>query len=336
MHPKASALLDAHVRHTLSRLEGEALDALLAEETTALCQWAAGRPVTAITDEVRVRDFLLRNVYELTPSETLLAQIGTLATRALQSPLNKTTALEELLNVREYDLIVDRITELEDLRRQIVRAVLNNPSVVQLISDLVYNGVKNYLMEDGGLAKRVPGMSSLMKMGKGMMERVGADDALEGALKSYVKRNTRATMELSERLVERAMETPKLKAAARQFWQQVKGKKLHSLTQYVGKDDVEDVVTIGATIWNHFRQTGYARDLLGELVHTWFEHWGEQSILKVLEDIGLGEARLVVEVQKVGGPIVADLIASGHLEARLRAQLGVFYASPDVEAVLAG
>jgi len=35
MHPKASALLDAHVRHTLSRLEGEALDALLAESPTA-------------------------------------------------------------------------------------------------------------------------------------------------------------------------------------------------------------------------------------------------------------------------------------------------------------
>ncbi|MFN3586438.1 MAG: hypothetical protein ACK4UT_02945 [Moraxellaceae bacterium] len=336
MHPKASALLDVHVRHTLSRLQGDALDALLAEETAALCQWAATRPVTAITDEVQVRDFLLRNVFEITPSEMLLTQIGTLATRALQSPLNKTTALEELLNVREYDLIVDRITELEDLRRQIVRAVLKNPSVVQLISDLVYNGVKNYLVEDGGVAKKVPGMSSLMKLGKGVMERVGADDALEGALKSYVKRNTRATMELSERLVERAMETPKLKAAAREFWQQIKGEKLHKVTQYVRADDVEDVVTIGATIWNHFRQTGYARDLLGELVHAWFEQWGQHTVMATLESIGLDQARLVSEVQQVGRPIVADLLASGHLEARLREQLAVFYALPDVEAVLAG
>ncbi|MDP2226528.1 MAG: hypothetical protein Q8J78_03515 [Moraxellaceae bacterium] len=334
MHPKANALLDAHTRHMLARLSSE-LDTLLADETAALCAWAGSRPVTAITDEVRVRDFLLRNVFDITPSDALLAQIGTLATKALQSPLNKTTKLEELLNVREYDLIVDRVIELEDLRRQIVRAVMQNPSVTQLISDLVYNGVKNYLMEDGGIAKKVPGMSSLMKMGKGMMERVGADDALEGALKSYVKRNTRATMELSERLVEKALETPKLKAVARQFWQQIKGEHLYRVTRFVGKDDVDDVITIGNTLWNHFRQTTYARELLNELVHAWFEQWGEQPIMQVLNDIGLSQERLVVEVQQIGQPLVADLISSGHLEARIRQHLEVFYSSPDAEAALA-
>ena len=51
--------------------------------------------------------------------------------------------------------------------------------------------------------------------------RKSLDAALENTLKAYVKRNTRATMDLAERLVERAMETPKLKAVSRQFWQQV-------------------------------------------------------------------------------------------------------------------
>lgn len=336
MHATAQALLDAHTRHVLSRLSGPSLAALLDDETAALWDWLAARPVTTLADEVRVRDFLLRNVFEITPGERLLAQIGTIATRALQSPLNKNTRLEELLNVREYDLIVDRLIELEDLRREIVHAIMQNPSVTQLVSDLVYNGVKNYMAENSGLAKKVPGASSLLKVGKGLMERVGADDALENALKSYVKRNTRATMEMSERLVERALETPKLKAISRQFWQQVKGAPLDRVTRYVQADDVEDVVTIGATLWNHFRQTTYARELLNELVHAWFEQWGQDPVTTVLESIGLDKARLQGEVRQVGEPLVSELIASGHLETRVRLHLELFYGSAEVSQVLGG
>src|SRR6218665_730294 len=191
MHATAKVLLDAHTRHVMQQLTGPALAGVLDDETSVLWEWLAGRPVNAILDEVRVRDFLLRNVFEITPSERLLQQIGTLSARALTSPLNKQTKLEELLNAREYDLIVDRLIALEEVRREIVHAVMQNPSVTQLVSDLVYNGVKNYMAENSGLAKKVPGASSLMKMGKGLMEKVGADDALEGALKSYVTRNTR-------------------------------------------------------------------------------------------------------------------------------------------------
>ena len=335
MHTTAQALLDAHTRHVMKQLSGTALAGLVERESAGFVEWLAARPVTAIADEVRVRDFLLRNVFEVSPGTRLLEQIGTLATQALQSPLNRTTRLEELLNASEYDLIVDRIISLEDARREIIHAVMQNPSVTQLISDLVYNGVKNYLMEDGGLAKRVPGMSSLMKMGKGVMERMGSlDAALENTLKSYVKRNTRATMEMSERLVEHAMEAPKLKAVARQFWQQVKSMPLERATVHVRRDDVDDVVAIGSTIWNHFRQTTYARELLNELVHVWFENWGGLPASSVLETLGLDGARLRDEVTLALTPLVEEMERSGFLEAKVREHLQAFYGSPEVEGLL--
>ncbi|MDI1301841.1 MAG: hypothetical protein PSX71_08055 [bacterium] len=335
MHATAQALLDAHIRHVMKQLSGTALGDLLDEETAGFWDWLASRPVKSVVDEVRVRDFLLRNVFEVTPDERLLTQISTIATRALKSPLNGQTKLEELLNAREYDLIVDRLIELEDVRRQIVHAVMQNPSVTQLISDLVYNGVKNYLMEDGGLAKKVPGMSSLMKIGKGVMDRMGSlDTALENALKSYVKRNTRATMEMSERLVEHALETPKLKAVSRQFWQQVKTLPLDRATRYVKGDDVDDVVVIGNTLWNHFRQTPYARELLNELVHAWFEQWGNDPAITALQSLGLDKERLQHETRQVLTPVIGELEKSGHLETRVKGHLQAFYASSEVATVL--
>ncbi len=334
MHAKAQALLDAHTRHVMQQLTGPALAGLLEDETSVFWDWLAARPVNALIDEVRVRDFLLRNVFEITPSARLLEQIGSISARALKSPLNKQTKLEELLNAREYDLIIDRLIALEEVRREIVHAVMQNPSVTQLVSDLVYNGVKNYMAENSGLAKKVPGASSLMKMGKGLMERVGADDALEGALKSYVKRNTRATMEMSEKLVNHALETPKLKAVSRQFWQQIKSAPLDRVTRYVEQDDVQDVVVIGSTVWNHFRQTSYARELLNELVHAWFAQWGQDAASTALESIGLDKARLQTEVKLLLTPLATELEKGGHLEARVRLHLAAFYESAEAATAL--
>lgn len=335
MHATAHALLEAHTRHVMNRLSGPALIELLEAETAISWGWMAARPVRTIFDEVQVRDFLLRNVFEMTPGERLLTQIGTIATRALKSPLNSQARLEELLNATEYDHIVDRLIGLEEARRDIIRAVMQNPAVTQLISDLVYNGVKNYLVEDGGLAKKVPGMSSLMKIGKGVMDRMGSlDAALEGALKSYVKRNTRATMELSERLVAHALETSKLKAMSRHFWQQIKTMPLDHATRHVREADVKDVVVIGNTLWNHFRQTTHARELLNELVHAWFGQWGDEPVSTVLESLGLDTPRLQHEIKTLLTPIVIELEKSGHLEARVRAHLEVFYSSDEAGKAL--
>jgi hypothetical protein len=336
MHATARALLDAHTRHVMQQLSGAALDALIDAETASFCDWLAARPVTALADAATVRDFLLRNVFDITPGERLLEQIGTLATRALQSPLNAKTKLNVILDEREYNLIASRLIAMEDTRRNLVHAVMQNPGITHLISDIVYNGVKNYVAENSNIAKKVPGMSSLMKLGKGVMETMGTDSMVENALKGYVRHNTRATMEMSERLVLQALETPKLQAAAHKLWKELHGMPLEKVTRHVSAAQVDEAVVIGNALWNHFRKTPYARKLLAELVEAWFEQWGQDPVLTVLETIGLDRARLPGEVKEFLQPLVAELTSSGHLEARVRAHLEPFYASAEVGKLLGG
>lgn len=334
MHTTAQALLDAHARHVMKQLSGKALDALIDEEVALACDWLAARPVTALADAPLVRDFLLRNVFAITPDERLLDQIGTLATRALGSPLNAKTRVDAILDAREYQLIADRLIALEDVRTELVHAVMQNPAITHLVSDIIYNGIKNYLAENSNIAKKLPGMASLMKVGKGMMERMGTDSVVENALKSYVRHNTRATMEMSERLVLQALETSRLKAASHKLWQHLHTKHLAVATRPVGEKQVREVVEIGEALWNHFRQTRYAHGLLGELVDAWFEKWGKEPALAVLETIGLDRARLPAEVKKFLEPLLKELVGSGHLEARVRAHLEVFYSSKEVNKLL--
>lgn len=336
MHATAQALLEAHTRHVMKQLSGDALDALVAAEAAAACDWLAARPVTALATPVLVRDFLLRNVFDITPSDTLLDQIGTLAVQALQSPLNAETRLDAILDKQDFDYIAERLIEMEDARNAIVRAILQSHDVTHLISDIVYNGVKNYLAENSKIANKVPGVGSLLKVGKGMMERMGTDTMVEGALKNYVHQNTRATMEMTERLVRQALESHKLRSASHKAWQKVHALRLEVATKHVTEAQVRETVTIGNRLWNHFRQTGYARGLLNELVETWFAKWGALPALSVLETIGLGRDRLAHEVTLFLRPLLQELVSSGHLEARVRVHLEAFYGSGEVDGLLGG
>lgn len=336
MHPTAAALLDAHTRHVLNQLSGERFALLVRDEIDSYCNWAATQPIDGIVNEVQVRDFLVRNLLDVDLSASLRGQIRSLVQRALQSPLNENTAVEELLNVRDYDLIVARLISLEDLRRDLVRAVLSNPTYSDFLSDLLYQGIKDYLLEENVLAKKVPGMSSLVKMGKGVIGKMGnLDNALENTLKSYIQRNIRATVDMSERLIERALEAPKLQAIARHYWSRIKTVKLSEATRYVGRDDVDDSADIVHAVWNHLRQTEYARQLSTELVHAWFEEYGQRPLLAVLDDLGLDRNRLALEAWQLLLPFVEAIRASGHLEARVRAHLEPFYQSDAVAAMLA-
>lgn len=336
MHTTAQALLDAHTRHLLKQLQGKALEGHVKEEVAQACDWLAARPVTALADAEKVRDFLMRNVFAIAPTPRLLEQIGTLAIRALKSPLNNKTRVDAILDAREYDLIAARLIALEDVRTELVHAVMQNHEITHLISDIIYNGIKNYMAENSKKADKLPGVGSLLKAGKGMMERMGTDSMVENALRKYVHQNTRATMEMSERLVLQALETPKLQATAKKLWQHVHSKHLSIATKHVSEKQVHEVVEIGEALWNHFRQTGYAHALLGELVDAWFEKWGNEPALTVLETIGLDRKRLPGEVQKFLEPLLAELISSGQIEARIRANLETFYGSKEVTKLLGG
>lgn len=334
MHATAQALLEAHTRHIMQNLSGDALAALVAEEAAEACHWMASRSVTSLASPTLVRDFLLRNVYDITPSERLLETIGTLAARVFQSPLNTETRVDALLTKADFDYIAAQVIALEDARNDIISAILKNHEISHLISDIVYSGIKNYLAENSKIANKVPGMGSLLKVGKGVMERMGTDSMVEGALKNYIHQNTRSTMEMTERLVKQALESPKLTAHSRKLWDRAHTLHLSVATRHVREQDVREVVTIGSRLWNHFRQTGYARGLLNELVEAWFEDHGSESVMSVLESIGLDRERLPAEVQHFLQPLVAELVASGQLEKRVRVHLERFYGSAEVTKLL--
>lgn len=284
MHPLAKQMMEAHVQHILNKLAGENLEQLLEIEVEAFCDWLSQRNVDELVQESRVKSFLFRNLLEKEPTELFINQLKKILWSALQSPLNQHTEYQHLLSAQDFQYLVEKGIDLESLRKDVIRAVMESPVYSQLLSDVLYHGIKDFVLEENVIAKKVPGVSSLVKMGQGIMSKMGGvDSAIENLIKSYIQKNIENSVELSQKFLDKSLDENRIRTVAQQFWENVKTNTLSSGAAYIDISDFDDFAFISKSIWNHLRNTDYVQQLLESLVHEWFQHWGRENVLNMLE-----------------------------------------------------
>lgn len=335
MHPTAHALLAAHRAHLLNQFSANCVNATLTREINAFLDWSQTRPINKVALLENIQGVAQHYVLEQAPTAALQQQILHLVKAAINSPINDKTYIHQLLEHKNYLAIVDKIASHEQLRADIIHTIVGNPVYAKLLSDIVYQALSDYLVNENPLAKKVPGMSSIMKMGKGLMESTGGNAAIESALKSYLHKNTQKIVDISEKILIKTLDAKQIHHVAEQLWQKVKGQPLSVLKQYLKPQDIEFGVETGITLWNHARRTDYAKEMLNELIAVWYNGFAEQDGVTLLASLGISRDSLVQDILVFAQPVVADMLATGFIAERIDAQLNEFYNSEVVATIFA-
>ncbi len=164
MSAKAQALLDAQVQFMLEQWSGPALKALIERELDALL--AAAEQLTlneAVTPQM-IKDTALTYAADLELHGAIPELVGDVAREVYAHKIQTKTAIGALLSDTRFNEILDKVLELKKLRKQLVHAAVGNPLYADVAADLIFNGVRGYL-NGNPLAKNIPGMSSVMKLG---------------------------------------------------------------------------------------------------------------------------------------------------------------------------
>jgi len=335
MHPTASALLAAHRAHLLNQLSADHVNSTLTREINAFLDWSQTRPINAVVKLENIQRVAQHYVLEQAPTAALQAQILHLVKAAINSPINEKTYIHQLIEHKDYLAIVDKIASHEQLRADIIHTVVGNPVYAKLLSDIVYQALSDYLVNENPLAKKVPGVSSLMKMGKGLMESTGGNAAIESALKSYLHKNTQKIVDISEKILIKTLDAKQIHHVADQLWHKVKGLPLSVAKQYINPQDIEFGVTTGVALWNHARHTSYAKEMLNELIAAWYDGFAHQDGVTLLASLNVTRDSLVQDILVFAQPVVADMLATGFIAERIDAQLSEFYTSEAVAQIFA-
>lgn len=322
-----TALLNAHVQFELDRWRADALAATVEEECAALLAWLNTVPLADLLSPEQVTGWVTRVVVEMPIPDALVAAVEEGLKAAYAVLRADGTQVDGLLTRASFDQATEIVVGMKGLRREVTRQVVSSAVYAMLVSNVLYDGIKSFLLSENGFARSIPGASSLLRMGQNALNSAAPnlEKGIDKQLVAFIHNNTQETLRNSERYLNKVLDDKQMWQIADEVWNENAGRSVASLTQDLDTAALVDIVDFARKVWLHVRQTTLFQSVAGAVVEEFFRAHGAQPVGALLEEMGATRAVIVREVQAFAPPLVEAARASGFLEARIRRRLEPFY-----------
>lgn len=337
MEAAIEKILEAHVQHELARFNSRKLQGSIREEVAAAFQWAKTIKLGELVSADQIAALIHRNVVALPLAPAVSELAIAMAQRVLAAPANERTTLEDICPRPSYDAALAKLGRMEGVRRDLVHRMVNSSVYTEQISNALYAGIKEYLLTENLLAQKVPGLASLIKLGKFAVDKTmkPLEAMVEKTVKAYIEANLGNTIRRSEASINAHFAPDRIVELGDQLWDGIGPCPLVVYTLLVDGKDMDDFVTIGRDFWLHFRKTPYFKAIYTDLVQTFFDKYEDVPLSRLASDFGVNQKVVTRELSLLLAKGVEAAAASGFLEQRIRARLEDFYRSPQAMALLA-
>jgi len=217
-------------------------------------------------------------------------------------------------------------------RQRLIKTVVNSPAFSAMITQLIQHSIQDYL-DNSVMAKRVPGVSRFMKMGKSVLETV-TDSNLDETIGHYLQKNILKLSHMSEHVLNQHFDDEKLYHFQANLWHKIKDMPLTVLKNYIEVQDLPNTVGLGHEIWDHLRQTEYLKQQVHDGVYAWYTRNQERNFDLLLRDLNIDEALIQHELQQLLAPVIQKLVSSEYLRERARVYLEKFYYAETTQNIL--
>lgn len=327
-------MLEAHVQYELKRLSRRSVKRTIREEIASVLDWLEDVKVSDIARPAQVMETIQRNVIDRPLSPEMVAYIEENVREVYHFLREDSTRPEEILPRELFDGVVGVVIGLKALRGRIAHQVVSSSVYSRLISDVLYHGIKDFLLTENALAKNIPGASSLVRLGRKSLSaaspKLGAD--IDKQLVKFINANIQDTIAESETFLDKTLDAPTMRQLGDEIWNDNAHETMAELSSYVDPTSLEGIMVLVRRFWLHYRQTAFFHAIVEQVVEGFFERYGERDVRSLLEDMGITQDIIIEEAYAFAIPVIEHGLASGYLERRIRQRLGAFYAQYHGEA----
>ncbi len=325
----ANKLLELHLQHELNAFDERAFLSWFEDVCPQLFEAATKIRVRDVLSADRIKALIQRNVVNLEIPGSIAEIAGEASTLVFSSKFHLNTRLQDILSTAQYEEIVDKLLELKEQRRTILNQLIELPVYQDLISGVLYQAMVRYIYESNAVSKHVPGVASMMKFGKNMMQKAmpKLESALEESIRSYIAGNLNFLLKESRDFLENSLTDEELKGSAMELWDHLEDTTLRELQQGMNSIDLSEFVVLGYEFWLRFRTTPYFKQAYEAVVDYLFEKFGQETVAALLEELQITPDRVKQEVRIFAPDILQSLQHSGVLEMLIRGRLERFYHS---------
>lgn len=325
----AENLLEEQLRFFLDELSGEALAEHLRIEANAYCDLLETVSVIDLISSDQIIAFVQRNILGYNPTEALREQSVMLFELALNNPDHQQQPLRQLINRQIYDLMVKRIVDRPDLRREIISSALQTPHLDKLLTNIVVDTLTDIARAKADTlsvpARLQPAILAAQKALRVLSLRV------EPSIKALIRKAVQRSLISSEELICEALSNQQINALADALWPRLEHYQLGQATRHLELQGLSYLVVL---YWNQIRQTEYMRQQMSLLINAWYEHAGHIPAMNILQSFGIEREHIAREAVALGQPLFNAWMRSGHIESRLREHLQRFYSADSTQATI--
>lgn len=254
-------------------------------------------------------------------------------TEAVISAAEKDDAtVGELLSEAHFETLLEKSLQLKSLREKAIHAGMNHPLVSEMVSEMLYTGIKNFLLEENALAK-LPGVSSMMKIGRKSV--VGkAMGGMEESIRGYLQKNIRETLKTGEQWLNKQLTNERIEQLARDGYQRVSPLKPADYLAQIPKGTVKDLVEQGCQIGDESARLDYTRRLIEVGIKAAVDALSKKPLKDILAAMQISEEK----IHEITTPALAKgatvLVEQGVLEPFIEWSLDDFYGSEECKKAL--
>lgn len=330
-------LFEAHVKHEMAALKGAKLQKFLDQEVDELLDHAGTLTLNRLTNTDQIMGVIRRIVVNMELDAGIPELAAEMATEVMKAPVQSETTLGEILSREQASEFIEEALELRNQRERIITEIMAHPVYQELVSNVVYHGLVNYLYEDNMITRSVPGVGSMMKFGKKMANKAvpGLDETFERRIKAWLSDSLPGLIARSEQFLHKAFSDEELRDSVMAAWVSLEGRTIDELQDGLGEVELQAFVVLGYEFWLKFRKTAYFEGCVQAVVDHLFVKYGDRPVMELLQDVGVTREVIVSEVEALALPIIDVLREEGYLEALVRRRLGSFYRSAAAKKLLA-
>ncbi|TNC81527.1 MAG: hypothetical protein C9356_08000 [Oleiphilus sp.] len=332
----AAQLLELHVAHEMQAFTPESFIPWLKTELPLQFDYLNALNLRQLVSPEQIKAVIARNVVENKLPGAIAELAGDAASALFGSEAHTSTRLNEILSAGQFEEFVDKLLELKEQRKTGIDHLIDLPIYQELISGVLYQAILRYIYDENVLSKSIPGVSSMLKFGKRMIDKTAPsfDGAVEESVRNYIEANLGFLLRESKAFLENSLTEEDIKASALELWDALENKTLGDFQEGMNSLDLSEFVVLGYEFWQRFRKLPYFQSCVDIVVDFVFERYGEMPLDELCEELMLSQEQLLVEAEAFAPRLLQTLKENGQLEALIRRRLSAFYASAQTQAFL--
>jgi hypothetical protein len=322
-------MLEAHVRFELERLTG----AGWADDVRSMVAAAFAALADATWSDVLPQDqvvaVIAEQVLERPMSRAARESVVEAVVAAYADLAANDTTIGSLVGEAEVDRLVEIVVSMTPVHEAVVGRITESSAYTRLVAYVLYQGVKSYVLRENLLTRRVPGASSLVRLGQMGLQTAAPnlEKGIDAQLTAFVDASISDTVRDSRHYVSSMMNEQTLTTLFNEARAATSEDTVGGIVSLVEEDQIRAVSEVVLDVVDGARRSTAVRQRVERIVADVYADHGHRPALDVLADYGLTPDVTTRALVTATEPLLQRWRDSGALEDAVRSRLAPFYES---------